>query len=162
MSAELETLRADLTRVETRIAELSAECDRTSGAATNPEGEIGGIRSRSRRQKDQLTARWDRQSADWRRLVGERDALKARIRWAEGATGRARAELAKLLWWDGLVAGDLLWSDGGPTIAKKNRGSAITTSGTRWTCQEVTGLSPARVAELRTELATAAGEVAAA
>lgn len=90
MCTELEILRADLARVETKIAELSAECDRTSGAATNPEGDIGGIRSRSRRQKDQLHSRWDRQSADWRRLVGERDTLRARIRWAEGATGRAR------------------------------------------------------------------------
>lgn len=65
------------------------------------------------------------------------------------------------MWWDQLVAGDQLWQDGGPMIAKMNRGSAITASGTRWTCQEVTGLSPARVAELRAELAAAAGEAAA-
>lgn len=161
MVTELDKLRADLVRVETKIAELSAECERTGGAATNPEGDIGGIRSRSRRQKDRILDRWDQQSRDWRRLTEERYTLRARIRWAEGATGRARAQMAKLLWWDSLAAGDQLWPDGGPTIAKMNRGSAITTNGTRWTCQEMTGLSPARVAELRAELDLAAQETAA-
>lgn len=87
----VEELRAQLARVNARIAALEAETERTSGRALNPDGEIGGMRGRSRRAKGRILDRWDRQAREHVQLVADRAALEAAIREAEGAAGRAAA-----------------------------------------------------------------------
>lgn len=79
----LENIEGQLARVNVRLAALAAEMDRTSGRAINPDGEIGGMRGRSRRAKGQIIARWDRQAAEHRELVAARTTLEGAIRAAD-------------------------------------------------------------------------------
>lgn len=102
-------IRAQLAAVEAKLAALNLECDRTSGLALNPDNEIGGIRSRSRRQKGRIINRWDRQSADMKRLTEERKVLQARLRAAEAAPLAAKAEEILEARVRGLAPGDLVW-----------------------------------------------------
>ena len=141
-------LVAQLAALDERIVAFNAECERTSGHAVNPDNEIGGMRGRSARAKGRMMDRWDEQARKARRLHEERATLCNRIAWLEAAPIRDRADALTLAAWDVLKAGDVNPLTGG-TIVKRNPKSIVTTGGTRWTCEEVTGLSPARVAELR-------------
>lgn len=143
----LDDLRAALARIDQRIAEHSAECERTSGHAVNPDGEIGGMRSRSARAKGKLLDRWDSQACHALALHDKRRILANRIAWVEAQPERDRADALALATWDSLRVSDPNPLTGSP-ITKVNRGS-IVSSGNRWTIEEVTGLSPSRVAELR-------------
>jgi len=70
--------------------------------------------------------------------------------WLEAAPIRDRNDALALAAWDALAVGDPFpLRPDSLTIIKKNRGSIRTSLGTVWTCEEVTGLSPARVRELR-------------
>lgn len=144
----IEVLRAKLARIDQRIAAHDAECERTSGHVVNPDGEIGGMRSRSARAKGKLLDRWDNQARVSVALHDERHILANRIAWIEAQPERDRADALALAGWDALRVGDPNPLTGAP-ITKVNRGS-IVSSGNRWTMEEVTGLSPSRVAELRT------------
>lgn len=146
----IEELRAKLATLDERIAAHVAECERTSGHAVNPDNEIGGMRNRSARGKARLLARWDSQALESTRLVGERRILANRIAWLEAAPVRDRQDVALLAWWDGLKAGDgIKIGNGMLAIKRKSAASVTLETGTRWTCQELTGLDRGRVAELR-------------
>lgn len=110
MNDEITRLRDELAQVEARIAALDEECARTDGSTTNPEGEIGGIRSRSRRQKDRIFDRWDRQAQEWRGLARRRDDLTARLRAAEQAPARAAAAATLQDRCRSLRPGDRVWA----------------------------------------------------
>jgi len=103
-------LQAELARVDAALAALAEECARTGGSATNPEGEIGGIRSRSRRQKARLWDRWDRQAGEWQRLTRRRRELATRIKAAEDAPKRAAAADAVEDLCRRLAPGDRVWA----------------------------------------------------
>lgn len=143
-------LRDELAALEARIAAHDAECERTSGHAVNPDNEIGGMRGRSARAKGKLLDRWDRQARETVRLHDQRRRLVARIAWLESAPLRDRLDAGALLWWESLTAGDTITvGNGTRTIARKSAASVTLETGTRWTREELTGLSPKRVAELR-------------
>jgi len=146
----IDDLRRALAALDLRLAGFDAECRRTSGHAVNPDNEIGGMRSRSARAKGRLLARWDAQARESRRLYIKRQTLVNRIAWLEAAPIRDRNDALALAAWDALAVGDPFpLRPDSLTIIKKNRGSIRTSLGTVWTCEEVTGLSPARVRELR-------------
>ena len=142
-------MREQLTRLDERIAAHDAECARTSGHAVNPDNEIGGIRSRSKRSKGRLLDRWDEQARESARLHDQRRTLTARIAWLEAAPIRERVDALVLAAWDALEVGDPFpRRPDSPTVARRSPYSVTTNTGTRWTCEEVTGLSRTRVAEL--------------
>lgn len=143
----IDDLRAKLARIDQRIADHDAECERTSGHVVNPDNEIGGMRSRSARAKGKLLDRWDNQARVSVALHDERRLLANRIAWIEAKPERDRADALALAGWDSLQVGDPNPLTGAP-ITEVNRAS-IVSSGNRWTMEEVTGLSPSRVAELR-------------
>lgn len=146
----LDVLRSELAALDERIAAHVAECERTSGHAVNPDNEIGGMRGRSARGKAQLMDRWDRQARESARLHGERRSLAQRIEWLEAAPIRDRFNAVSLMWWDALTVGSRITIGNGPlAITRKSAASVTLETGTRWTREELTGLSPKRVAELR-------------
>lgn len=73
------SLQEQLDAVNKKLEKHHAEWERTSGHALNPAGEIGGIRSRSRRQKARIWVRWDRQASEGVALVREKKRLEACI-----------------------------------------------------------------------------------
>lgn len=150
MTMTLDRLREQLAALEERIAAHDAECARTSGHAVNPDNEIGGMRGRSARAKGRLLDRWDRQARESAKLHDERRTLAARIAWLEAAPIRERVDALVLAAWDALEVGDPFpLRPDSLTVARRSPYSVTTNSGTRWTCEEVTGLSRTRVAELR-------------
>lgn len=151
----VQNLRRQLAALDERIAAFNAECERTSGHAVNPDNEIGGMRNRSARAKGRMMDRWDAQAREARRLHDERATLVNRIAWLESAPIRDRAAAMALAAWDALRVGDANPLTGAP-IVKRNPKSIVTAGGNRWTCEEVTGLGPARVAELRAAQAVTA------
>lgn len=157
MTSTLDELRVILAAIEARIAAHDAECKRTSGHAVNPDNEIGGMRSRSARAKGRMLDRWDRQAKIARELVAKRDKVKDCIRWVEAAPARDRRDALLLAGWDALAPGDPFPLRRELTVARKSDASVTLESGTRWTREEVTGLRPARVAELRAAMVN--GEV---
>jgi len=117
-----------------------------TGSETNPAGDIGGIRSRSQRQKNAIFNRYMREATEGVALATQRDNLQRRITILKDMPERERRahEIAieKLEWWDGLKPGDTFTPGNAPlVIARKNRKTLITASGSRWTIEEVTGLS---------------------
>lgn len=149
-TATLDALRSELADLDVRIAAHVAECERTSGHAVNPDNEIGGMRGRSARGKARLMDRWDRQARESARLHGERRSLAQRIEWLESAPIRDRADALVLAWWDRLTVGDhVLIGNGTLAITRKSAASVTLETGSRWTREGITGLSPKRVAELR-------------
>lgn len=150
MTTTLDRLRSELATLDERIAAHAAACERTSGHTVNPDNEIGGMRSRSARGKAQLIDRWDRQAREATTLHGQRRTLALRIEWLESAPIRDRADALALAWWDDLTVGSRV-SVGNGTLAitRKSAASVTLETGSRWTCEGITGLSPTRVAELR-------------
>lgn len=74
-----DALQRELDMVNAAIERNDKEWVRTSGHALNPAGDIGGIRSRSPRQKGRIVARWDRQAAEGVALMRRKKALETRI-----------------------------------------------------------------------------------
>lgn len=149
-SLTLDCLRSELAALDERIAAHVTECERTSGHAVNPDNEIGGMRSRSARGKARLMDRWDSQARESARLHDQRRSLAQRIEWLESAPIRDRADALALAWWDGLTVGDRVSvGNGALGITRKSAASVTLETGSRWTREGITGLSPARVAELR-------------
>lgn len=150
MTTTLDKLRSELADLDVRIAAHAAACERTSGHAVNPDNEIGGMRGRSARGKARLLDRWDRQAREATTLHDQRRTLALRIAWLEFAPARDRADALALAWWDRLVVGDrVVVGNGTLAITRKSAASVTLETGSRWTREGITGLSPKRVAELR-------------
>lgn len=150
MTTTLDKLRSELADLDVRIAAHAAACERTSGHAVNPDNEIGGMRGRSARGKAQLMDRWDRQAREATTLHDQRRTLALRIEWLESALIRDRFDAVSLMWWDALTVGSRITIGNGPlAITRKSAASVTLETGTRWTREELTGLSQKRVAELR-------------
>lgn len=81
-----------LEQVERELARLYAESDAVSGAALNPAGDIGGIRGRSPRQKEQLAVRRDRIAREIVALERERQHLLNKAASEERAAVAAQAQ----------------------------------------------------------------------
>lgn len=120
----VEEIEAELAKVDARIEQHNAECQRTSGHALNPAGDIGGIRSRSKRQKRQMWERWDRQAKESIALHQKRDLLAAIIK------NRKQAEIEQMATVrvkEQVQVGDLVW--GGfprPVRVKRKNTKSVT------------------------------------
>ncbi len=152
---ELESLRGQLETLEANFEKKSSRY--ITGEQMNPVGEIGGIRSRSRRQKNRIMNQYDKQAKETVSFMDERSRLQKRIANLETKPEKEercfKLDLKRLAWWDSLKAGDTFQPGNNPLeIKKKNRMSVITANGTKWTIHELTGLSKARIAQLREHL----------
>lgn len=123
---EIADLEAQLATIDAKQERHDAECERTSGFRTNPAGDIGGIRSRSKKQKQQLFERWSRQARTTvdlleqrRRIVRDIEAKKQII--PRKAREAAANEILQLI----IRPGDKVsvpWSDSG-TVVRVNKKS---------------------------------------
>jgi len=152
---ELDELKKKLSELEQTIERTYAR--HTSGAEQNPAMDIGGIRSRSKRQKQQLFNRYTREARETGNLVNRRKQLERKIRSLENRPKHRRQrwnnDVALLRWWDGLKPGDTFNPGAGDiAIAKKNRASIVLVSGTKWTIHEVLGMKRERIKEVRAYL----------
>lgn len=121
-----------------------------TGVDINPAGDIGGIRSRSAKAKERIFDRYSRDAATAVALYNERDRIKAKIAFIEEAPEREKRDIAKLLFWDNIKAGDTFQPGNYPIrIIRKNAWSITTEGGTRWSIVEVVGISRQRAEELR-------------
>lgn len=154
MRKTLQQLQDELAQVEARIARHQIACERWSGFNTNPAGDIGGIRSRSRKQKEQLFNRWTKQANETVYLAGRKAALEREIAAVQEADRRAlyadRIAMERLKRWEAIAPGDALDVGGNSplTVARKSRFSLVTVGGSRWTIEEVVGLERARVEDV--------------
>lgn len=149
---KLETLRTQLATLEAQYEKKSAA--HITGTQMNPAGDIGSIRSRSKRQKQHIMNRYDREARETVQFVNKIQELKKQITNLEGLAERRKkrfkADMMRLKVWDALKVGDTFQPGNNPLqIKKKNRFSVITTSGTKWKITEVIGLSRQRIDELR-------------
>lgn len=87
-------------------------------------------------------------------LYQKRDSLKKQIQDIESGEIDRKAEKVKTkneklaAYWNGLKVGDTLNignSNGNPTILKKSKKSVLTTSGTKWTVNEIIGKEAAKL-----------------
>lgn len=134
------TLQDKLADVEARLEKHY----RTSltGAQSNPAGDIGGIRGRSQKRKDQIFNRYSREAAQGVALQAERDRILTQIKIEQEAPARERHNLRLLAAWDALKAGDTFRPGNNViTIRNKNTWSVTDTNGISWAIHEVVGLS---------------------
>lgn len=166
----LHGLQFDLQRAERAFMQISSRLNRNSGSATNPAGDIGGIRSRSAKRKNQIMDAYidaagkyapakarveslQKQIADIE--SGEREAREARQEAARPAREAAVAEFKakRVAWFDGLKAGDSVDIGGNQpvVIIKKNRNSIKTgpQKDAVWTLREITGIDHAEADAIR-------------
>jgi hypothetical protein len=155
------TLEQQLAEVVEQIEKMHKRHEATSGFATNPAGDFGGIRSRSQRTKDRMFDRWSKQADEAIKLYKKRDSIKAQIKYLEEKPAKEakqlRYDLLVLTWWDQIKPGDT-WAPGNNdlVITKKNAKS-ILAGGCKWSIGEVTGLRAQRIAELRKIQSESAG-----
>lgn len=146
----MQTIYEQLAAVEDKIKKL--ERTALTGERTNPDLEIGGIRSRSRRQKNRILDRFDREAKEHTALIKERNDLQAQIRYIEAAPQREKRDLLLLAKWDSIKVGDTFQPGNSPLkIIRKSTWSVTTESGSRWSTTEVVGLSRKRIEELRSK-----------
>lgn len=134
---EIADLEAQLATLATKRDRHNAECEHSSGFVTNPAGEIGGIRSRSPKRKQQMFDRWTRQARtatdlfqQYKRIQREIKAKQAYI--SRRATEAARDEILRLV----LRPGDRVsvpWSDDG-IVVRVNQKSVTVKTGTVQEC----------------------------
>ncbi|MCG3207209.1 MAG: hypothetical protein FOGNACKC_00809 [Anaerolineae bacterium] len=106
----LEQLERELATVNDAIDSLHKKAARTSGFAVNPVGEIGGIRSRSKRQKRKLMEKWDREVAELVGLYRRKRALESEIAALKVAPKReANQRLLDDFLKKTLKVGDMVW-----------------------------------------------------
>ena len=77
---------ADIATIEAQLADLDAAIQRhhrtqLTGHDTNPAGDIGGIRSRSAKRKQQIFDRFTREAKTAIKLYNRREALRTSIEW---------------------------------------------------------------------------------
>lgn len=128
-----------------------------SGAQMNPAGDIGGIRSRSPKRKQQIFDRYTREANEGVALYKRRDSLKREIARIETQPARDRKALLRDIalyhWWNSLKPGDTIKPGNATlTIKKKNAKSIVVETGTNWKLVEVTGISNKRLAEIKAHL----------
>ena len=79
----VDELQADLARIEQKLQRNRAEYDSVSGERLNPIGEIGGIRSRSKKRKRQIADKRLRVAKEYVELITERQQLQREIKAAQ-------------------------------------------------------------------------------
>lgn len=79
--------RLDL--VNAKLKQNDTEYDRYSGFKTNPANDVGGIRSRSSKQKNQLHNKWSQIAQDSVRLNAEKGELESKIKALQNAPKQA-------------------------------------------------------------------------
>lgn len=94
--------RSDIARIEAELAALQLKIDRhertsLSGEKTNPAGDIGGIRSWSKRKKERMWNRYDREAKTGVKLYTQRQNLRHSIEWITSGR-RAEWEHWQALW----------------------------------------------------------------
>ncbi len=93
---EINTLKAELSELETKRDKMRKVHASRDGMALNPAGDIGGIRSRSAKRKAQMFDRWTKDATESINLNKAIAGKKAEIRLLENAPKRdAQAEGAK-------------------------------------------------------------------
>jgi hypothetical protein len=110
----------------------------------------GSLNARKERHLDKLIDA----SIELTKLYKERDNVEQKIKDIESGEVERRAERVKTRneklaeYWNGLKVGDELNignTNGNPIILKKSQKSVLTTSGTKWTVQEVIGKEAAKL-----------------
>lgn len=153
---ELDTLKRELAECEQAIEKHYAS--EKTGKDYNPEASIGGIRSRTKRQKRKIIERYDNQARRAVLLQKKIVELKRKINSLEKKPERLRKQwhddVTMFKWWQNLKAGDTIDLGGNSefVIKKKNRLSIVIGTGTRYTMQEITGISSSRAVEIVTWL----------
>ena len=143
-------LQTRLADVESKLVKHYQECERTSGFVTNPAGDIGGIRSRSRKVKGQVFDRWTKQAHEGVELEKKKKLLLNQIAWVTAAPLREKRDINLLIAWDNLDPGmEFRPGNDALKIIRKNKYSITTTGGINWSVVEVIGLSRKRIEELR-------------
>lgn len=107
----LEQLERELEQVNAALERNAAEGERVSGARLNPAGDIGGIRSRSKKRKRQIAERRDALAAESVRLVRERDRLQTTIANLKAAPGREAVKERARISWRGILRDKLQKGD---------------------------------------------------
>ena len=91
-SRRIANLQDRLDRVREKMQANDQQTERYSGHRTNPANDVGGIRSRSRRQKRQLWDKWDRLAKECVDLAAQEAALMREIRALEQEPARIMQE----------------------------------------------------------------------
>ena len=151
----LDVLRHELAECNAQIEQHLASS--ISGSTMNPAGDIGGIRSRSQKRKQQIFDRYSREARRHVELIEKRDSLKQRIAYIESQPKRDRTllqrDIALYHWWNNLKSGDTIKpGNNALLIVKKNTKSVVTAGGSKWTIHEITGLSNSRISEIKAHL----------
>lgn len=151
----LDDLKSKLAKCNEQIEQHLASS--TSGAAMNPAGDIGGVRSRSRKRRRQIFERYSKEAKEHIELLKRREDLKRRIAYIESSSERERRALQRDIslyrWWNSLKPGDTIEPGNNVlVITKKNAKSVVVSSGSRWTMYEVTGLTNDRVSYIKAYL----------
>lgn len=164
---EYDRLRTELITAERRFRRVSSTLGRTSGSATNPAGDIGGIRSRSAKRKNQIFDAHLRACTEYGPAKARKEALEAAIADIESgererrddareASRPAREEKIRnarreaVRRFDALKVGDEFDNGYGKSvITKKNRNSVQSGIGAVWTLKEITGIPHKEAEELR-------------
>lgn len=97
-----------------KLAEVNARIERhhatqLTGAQTNPDNEIGGIRSRSKRQKERILSRFASDANKAVKLYRERDEIEANLRAAIAEPVRKKADQLQAELVTALKPGDMVW-----------------------------------------------------
>ena len=146
----LEILQQKLIEINHTLEVFYAECQRTDGFHINPAGDIGGIRSRSRKVKGQMFDRWTKQAHEGVELEKKKKLLLNQIAWVTAAPLREKRDINLLIAWDNLEPGmEFRPGNDALKIIRKNKYSITTTGGINWSVVEVIGLSRKRIEELR-------------
>lgn len=153
--SRVDELREQLEAAEEKLRELDRK--QLSGADINPGMEIGGIRSRSKRQKGRIIDRLTREAHEYAKLKKHVENLRRQLKIEEERPAREeKRRIENIKWamkWINIKPGDkILVGASHITVKKKNKKSITATSGTNWSRFEIIGMSDAEFAAAVAEI----------